>query len=332
MSYQNYSCNNNQNYFVQDRSTSRVSQPPGGGSSFSIGGGNFSDASSGGGGGKLAAGHRMDNRDPSPVSEKQVYQNQYANQLQQQISQRNSLQYGEGQPQSFGRHSRDPSPMRMQQQQNDVHYEIPGLENHYQSRGQGQAGGARDPSPMSDKQIYASQLKQQIDDKKSFQSVSPRLQMQNGRSGSGGSVGSIGGGGGRGIADMSSDAADEKYEKAMNLYRAGAVSGVSSSSSSQYSLPNNSQKKEMGGKSGPSPPPHLQRRGQEATAKPAEPMRGKADGVAMRGNGRGQGGGGGKATGSGSKAAQNETQEPPRSSINVAMPPGGRSSLSLGWN
>jgi hypothetical protein len=38
-----YSCNNNQNYFIQDnRSTSRVLQPPGGVSSFSIGGGNFS--------------------------------------------------------------------------------------------------------------------------------------------------------------------------------------------------------------------------------------------------------------------------------------------------
>jgi len=34
-----YSCNNNQNYFIQNnRSTSRVLQPPGGASSFSLGG------------------------------------------------------------------------------------------------------------------------------------------------------------------------------------------------------------------------------------------------------------------------------------------------------
>lgn len=331
MSYQNYSCNNNQNYFVQDRSTSRVSQPPGGGSSFSIGGGNFSDATSASS--KLVPGQRMDRQDPSPASEKHAYQNQYANQLQQQISQRNALQIGEGQTQTYGRHSRDPSPMQQQPQQpqiqqHDAHYDIPGLENHYQKSGQsyGYGSGQRDPSPMNDKQLYASQLKQQIEDKKSFQSVSPR--MQNMRSGSGGSTGSGGGGGGtnhRGIADTS-DAADEKYEKAMQLYRAGGVAGVSQPTSN-HPVPSNAAKKEMGGRSGPSPPPHLQRRGQqEAAHKHAEPSRGRSDGVAMAG---------GRGKPSGQKGPSNgpkETQEPQKPSITVAMPPGGRSSLSLGWN
>eukprot|EP00607_Mallomonas_marina_P009840 CAMPEP_0182418264 /NCGR_PEP_ID=MMETSP1167-20130531/2748_1 /TAXON_ID=2988 /ORGANISM="Mallomonas Sp, Strain CCMP3275" /LENGTH=208 /DNA_ID=CAMNT_0024592401 /DNA_START=323 /DNA_END=949 /DNA_ORIENTATION=- len=198
----------------------------------------------------------------------------------------------------------------------DNNCSIPGLESHY--RGQRESAShdrdeskrlavSRDSSSMTDKQLYASQLKQQIDDQKAHQSTSPRVRQMRSGSPSGG-------------AESSPEKTDPRYDKAMQIYRNTSEkqqSGHSSQVGTNLRNKNVADPRSSGGPQRNSSDPNSM--SQAGTAP-------------HRRQGQGQNQGQGIAMGSNHGGKSNKpAQAPARPSVSVAMPPGGRSSLSLGW-
>lgn len=253
-----YSCNNNQNYFIRDnRSTSRVLQPPGGKSSFSLSYDIPAD------------------RPPSGPSRGRVD----AGRQEPAVMQSLAVRRGSDSLDEF---------------MNSKEYVIPGLENHYRSRGQSSHTSTdssddiqtsiRDNSPrMTSQQLYASQLRQQIEAKKE---IDAKLNSDRGTRD-------------RRVVDTHFEEGGippqdpNVYDKAMKLYK---------DNSAKQKPPMPSSNSAAVGRKGTVSPSVQQQRGVAERAK--SPRRKEAE----------------------------SKNEKVRTSVAVHQPPGGRSSLSLGWS